>query len=87
MSRREGEIDHARLDRWWPHHVALPAEAVRGIANSETVWGFALRLSVSPRTYSLHRDDNDFVVFCFVKPGDAREFAMRFRGEVLPATW
>jgi hypothetical protein len=32
----------------------------------------------------LCRDYVDRVVFCFAKPGNAREFAMRFGGEVLP---
>jgi hypothetical protein len=84
MTRRKGEIGRSQLDRWWPHHVALPAEAVRGLANDETVRGFAARLNAAPLTYPLRRNDVDRVVFCFVRPGNAREFAMRFGGEVLP---
>jgi hypothetical protein len=41
QSMRKGEFNRSRLDREWPHHVALPAEAVRGPANAATVRGVA----------------------------------------------
>ncbi len=84
MTRRKGEIMLPEIKRHWPHHVALPADKVRGVMNSQIVWSFAETLSAGPRPYSLRRDDGDYVVFCFTKPEDAEAFAERFGGERLP---
>jgi len=56
------------LKRNWPHHVALTADKMRGLANSELVRSSAKVLSAAPLTYALRRDDGDYVVFCFANP-------------------
>ena len=67
MTVRKGEITRARLQREWPHHVALSAYKVRGLNNSQVVRGFADTPSVARLTYSVSRADVDLVVFCFAK--------------------
>jgi len=48
MTRRKGELTRADLNRKWPYHVALAAEKVSGLKNSEEVHGFAKTLSAAP---------------------------------------
>jgi hypothetical protein len=83
MSRRKGEITLPEMKRHRPHHLAISADKVRGVMNSQIVWSFTETLSAAPRPYSLRRDDGEFVVFCFTKPRDAQAFAERFDGERL----
>jgi hypothetical protein len=70
MTRRKGAITRRDLQRNWSHHVVL-----------------ALRRTTAPSaallTYSLRRDDSDFVMFCFSELEDAEVIAESCGGKRL----
>ena len=56
MTRRKGELTSNRIDREWPHQVALPADQVRG-ENYDITYDFCRGLSLCPRGHTVRRED------------------------------
>jgi hypothetical protein len=80
MSRRKGELTAGRIDREWPHQVALQADPVAG-ENYIVARDFCRDLSLCPRGHSVQRDRREYRVFCFSDPAHADRFFERFNGE------
>ena len=81
MTRRKSETTRSLLNRNYPHHVAMPAEALRGSVN-----GHAKDLGGALSPYHLSRGGRDLRVFCFATAEAAQAFHERFGGEVLPVS-
>jgi hypothetical protein len=80
MVHRRGEFSSARVDREWPHQVALPASAsLNGVY--ETIHEFCKSLSLCLRGRTACHEDQWFNVYCFSDPADVDKFMQRFGGE------
>src|SRR5258708_11336354 len=80
MTRRKGELSANRIDREWPHQVAVPANQNTG-KNDDIMHEFCRKLSLCPRGHTLRRDDVTYSVFCFADASHAERFCERFGGE------
>jgi hypothetical protein len=82
MVYRKGELTARRIDRDWPHQVALPADAVSG-RNTTIIQRFCRGLSVCPRHRRYGDGENERIAYCFVERLDAEFFQMHFGGEFI----
>jgi hypothetical protein len=80
MGRRKGELTSGRIDREWPHQVAVPADDVLG-KNNVAAHDFCRELSLCERGHAVWRDDICYRIFCFADPAHADLFRERFNGE------
>jgi hypothetical protein len=80
---RKGELSIARIDREWPHQVALPGNRCTG-HTYVTIRLFCEGLSLCPRGHCFRRDGIDMNVFCFAERALAEHFHQaRFGGEFI----
>lgn len=82
MVHRKGELSKSRIDREWPHQVAL-ASRLCGGDYYLTHRFFCRDLSLCDRGHSFYRDGEDFSVYCFAEREHAEEFQRRFGGELM----
>jgi hypothetical protein len=84
MSRRKGELSKSKIDREWPHQVALRADDCTG-HNYRTIHYYILaeKLSHWSRGHHFNRDGVGFNVHCFADREHAERFSGRFGGEII----
>ncbi len=82
MATRKGALNSAKIDRLWPHQVAVPAKRTQGRANDEAR-KFCEGLSLAPLGHTFMRNDEWFNVWCFSDREDAEKFCQRFEGELI----
>lgn len=86
MVYRKGELNSGRIDRDWPHQVALPETSVVG-KHITIMERFCHGLNLCPRRQHFRRDDIEYIVFCFQTELDAGYFRTYFGGEPMtPST-
>ena len=86
MSRHKGALSAQRIDRLWPHQVALADDSCTGAA-FDRHRTFCAGRSLAPRTLPVIRllgstqRPVEHRVFCFSDPADAAAFLEAFGGE------
>ncbi len=80
MVYRKGELTKARINRDWPHQLALPVEVATG-KNYTILDRFCRGLSVCPRQQHYWRDGVEHIAYCFRERSDAEYVQMYFGGE------
>ena len=80
MVYRKGELTKARINRDWPHQLALPVEVATGKAYT-ILDRFCRGLSVCPRQQHYWRDGVEHIAYCFRERSDAEYVQVYFGGE------
>lgn len=81
MVYRKGELQKSRIDREWPHQIALPAKDCT-VQNYHPVHNFCREagLSLCERGHNIAESRALHIVFCFADPDHARIFQEQFGG-------
>jgi hypothetical protein len=78
---RKGELSKNRINREWPHQVALPQlEAREQYDRHELIVELCRGRSHAPRGHSVVHEGRWWNVHCFADPADAAWFLERFDG-------
>lgn len=78
MVRRKGELTAARIDRDWPHQVAVELRDGDSFDSIRPVGDLS---SLCLRGHSVNDGERTYRVFCFADAGQAERFRLFMGGE------
>jgi hypothetical protein len=81
MGRRKGELSANQIDRGFPHQVMVLAASVAGVEGGDRIEAVLKGLSVCGRHYSMVKDGEWRIVYCFAEKAHADQFREAWPGE------
>src|SRR5262245_25263609 len=81
MTRARGQSSRTVVDREFPHRVLVLAESIGGKALDRII-AFHEDRAIPQKSRSIRKDDAWYALYCFADPDHAKQFRVRFGGEM-----